>query len=526
MPKGQLNRRSGGILSANPRGIGTARIVGSALKAFGLRTVFYGDGVNAEGSAPGTANWPTQFLRKMNGRVRGAVGWMQCKSGGEMQTTYARRQWTIVQQAPLVFIGSMGHNPEVEGTIFGLDPAVNPVLIDRWKRNVQAIFDGCPLSDIFVMLTCASSSAAEPYRTAVWDAQIAFIASLGGRVRLIDTRGFDPALHTFDGVHPSSLGGEYLSDLAFAVANPLIETRTRDQIMSDVTAAADYGANLAPDWAMAGTTGTRAGTPQPTGEYATGQRITNNLAGTSAIVVSKDASPGTYSRQIATLSGTPGAAGTLVQDDTGNITLTGSTPGTFHEILLDVLVDDGAGAAPVGLRGWLMSIGSLATLGNQSNVANQNADMTAPINNIIRVPPRSISGTSGPAVVNPTLSTRWSAVALTGRTVISRWIVRQVELVAYTVPALVGNDGIMGANYQLRITGTAGGTNILRGDPGAWSGGAISFDPKWYLNGVEVASGWTYTQATPASGTVITFRPRPTNTMGSDLITEVTVTVP
>jgi site-specific DNA-methyltransferase (adenine-specific) len=396
----------------------------------------------------------------------------------------------------------MGHNPEAEGGgLLGVDPAVNPLYLDRWKRNVQAIVDGCPSATI-VVCTTLYSTVAEPYRAAVTAAQIAFVAGLGARVHLCDTAAvYDPTIHGYDGIHPNNLGAGVLAAAMFAVLDPLVETVTRAALLAQTAASGDFGANLDPDYLFAGTGGALAGTVlpvagSPNGGYASGQKITNNLVNGSgvAVTVTKDAADdGTYRTQIVTVAGTPSAANTIAQADGANLALTGGTPGTFFEALLEVIVDDGAGGAPVGFRGWGLLLGSLGSVGNSGSLANQSSDRPTKLDAVIRMPAKPCFG-SATASVNRAFTTRWSAVALTGRIRISRSIIRQTELTAYAAPAHLGSDGIMGANYGLRITGTATVGATLRGDPGCWSGGGLSFAPQWYRDGVAIdgATGWTW----------------------------------
>jgi hypothetical protein len=503
--------------------------VGASTRPLHSRILFYGDGTFSEGAAPGEANAPTRLLALMNGRVRGTVGWMQAKSGGTMATTWDRRAFAISQQPDIVVVTSMGHNPEAEGgSLLTTDPAVDPTCLDRWKRNVRGIVDGCP-SALVIVCTTLYSTGSEPYRAAISAAQADFVAELGSRVHLCDTAAvYDPTIHGYDGIHPNNLGGGVLADAMFAVLDPLVETLPRASLLGQTGAAGDFGANLDPDYLFAGASGALAGTVlpvagSPNAGYATGQKITNNLVNGSgvAVTVTKDAADdGGFRTQIVTVAGTPAAANTIAQADGANLALTGGSPGTFFEALLEVVVDDGAGGAPVGFRGWNLALGALATIGSSAAVANQTTDRPSKFDAVIRVPAKPCFGTAT-ASVNRTLTTRWSPLALAGRIRISRSIIRQTELTAYAAPAYVGGDGIMGSNYQLRITGTATVGSTLRGDPGCWSGGALAFAPQWYRDGVAIdgETGWTHVAVAADGGHTLTFRPRPSNGFGSDTAT-------
>lgn len=510
------------------RGQRRSAVLGRRRSASGLvplhgRVVFYGDGIASEGAASGDANAPTIALALMGGRLRGAVGWQQAKSGGDMETTYARRGYTIGQQADLIVICSMGHNPETDGSgaIFGYDPAVNPTLITKWKRNVQAVFDGCPAAKLVVWTTCYSSGGSEPYRAQITAAQQAFVTALGARATLFNAHAvFDPLTMANDGIHPNELGGLALGTALAAVIDPLVAPASRAAILGDTGATADHGANLSATYALPGTSGTKSGTVAPTGAYATGRTLANNLVNGSAVAVaaSKDSSPGSYEKQIVALSGTPAARNTVLQYSSANIALTGAAPGDYYEMLCELVVDNGAGGAPAGLHAWGANLGTFAGIGN--GAATFGTDRAAPLDIVVRAPPTPIFGASTTA--GTIVTTRWSATALTARTILSREIVRRVELSAYAAPLYLGTDGLAGSNHLCRITGTATVGSTLRGDPGKWSGGALDFSGRqWFRDGVAIggASGWAYVVTSDDSGRTLSFGPNPTNAFGSETTT-------
>lgn len=512
-------QRRSAVLARRSRGSGLVPLHG--------RVVFYGDGIASEGAAPGDANAPIVALALMNGRVRGAVGWMQAKSGGDMDTTFARRDHTAAQKADLVVLTSMGHNPETDGsgTLLSADPASSPVLFAKWKRNVQYQFDNlAPAARMVVWTTCYSTGI-EPYRVQVTAAQQAFIATLGARVTVFNAHAvFDPVTMANDGIHPNQLGGIALGTALAAVLDTVVTPASRDAILADTGASDQHGPNLDTDWAMTGTSGSKVGTLAPVGSYAAGKAITNSLVnGTGvAITCTKDAAPGSYERQVVQIAGTPAARNTISQSDTGTIALTGTGPGDYVEMLCECIIDDGAGGPPIGLHSWGAAPGSFGQLSNSGVVANYSADRVSRLDIVVRTPPLPIFGTSGAGQANPAVTTRWSQVALTGRTILSRPILRRIEIAAYAVPYYMGNDALTASNHLCRITGTATVGSTLRGDPGKWSGGAIGWAARaWYRDGAAIpgATDWTYVVQAADSGHVLTFGPNPANAYGSETVT-------
>lgn len=449
-----------------------------AIASLHSRIVFYGDGTGSEAAAPGDCNGPLGCLSMLAGRVRGAVGWNQCRSGDFLDDTYGRRAYTIDQKPDICVIWSMGHNDELLGANYATG-------IVKWKRNVQAIVDGLPDAIIIVSNTLASTVAGETNAATCWAEQLSFVEGLGLNVYHWDAAAaFDAGASAGDGTHPDEADGVALATSLYAVLDPLIADATFDDILNDqsANATAGYGANVygSTEYNLEGTGGTKSGTVAPTGDYANVKRITNNLTNGSSVAVtcSKDASPDPYEKQVVVISGTPASRATIVMDDTGNQTLTGGGPGDFFEWLFELQIDDGAGAAPVGLRSWAALLGALGGLGNSGDLSNFKADRATPINTVIRCPPKPIFGTATPSA-NPALTTRWSATALDGRIIISRVIVRKVETVAYAAPKDMSGDSIVTANETFRVTGTASSGSTLRCDPGKCSGGAITHTYQW-----------------------------------------------
>ncbi len=439
----------------------------SSLASIGSQILFYGDGVMSEGAAAGLRNMPTVALLALNARVMPSPGWMQCKSGGDMDTIYARRDSAIDQQPDIFVIASQGHNDHLMEN----DPDTLSTYIDKWTRNADACKAGCPSSRFFVCSTLPSTVVGETstIRNKVWARQQAW-ATANGAIYIATGEAFDPVTMSDDGTHPNQLGGALGETVIAAAISPYVVAATKTEIL-DLLRGGTYpgfvATNLDVDVLLSGTTGTKSGTVAPTGNYATGKRITNNLTnGTSvAVTVSKDAQTG-YDRQIAVVSGTPASANTIVQDETGSTTLTGAWPGRHPIVGMGLVIDNGAGAAPTGLQALSLALGSYGSIG--SSAATTGTYQRA-IDGIILAAPRCIF-TGGAYTVNAALTTRWSNVALTGRTIIEKPVLGWCDTRTRTRPCYTGADTISGANYLLRLTGTlASGAGTLRAEPGVWA---------------------------------------------------------
>lgn len=536
---GRRRRRGAGGFVASP-----------GPRPLGARVLFYGDGVNSEGACGGVRNWPAWCLSLMGGRVMPAAGWMQCKSGGDMDTIYGRLNSATRQAPDIAFFASQGHND-------GLYSSGYAPLMAKWERNLDAFVAGLPSTTTIIVMTMITSAVAGELSGGDWAATVsalmrAKVAALqaihGARIVLFDTFATHGAFGPWDHltmtpasdtgrVHPDERGGWHLGNKAALILSPLVEAATKDAVLADTTAKTWRGANIHPDYALAGTTGTKAGAVAPTGNYATGQRITNNLANGSgvAVAVSKAAQSG-YDDQLADISGTPAAQNTVVMDDTGSITLTGSTPGTYWAVMAGVKINDGAGAAPVGLHNFSFALGALSAIFSGNDLGT---GATAPVGNAVDVvllsPPKPTFGSDGPMVANPTLTARFQAMALDARIELSRPQIFQIEKAAYAAPWYWADDGIMSSNYVIRATGTGVSGNgyptagtitaatvaTIRLEPGGWSGGNLTFSRVMRRNGVVVAgafaSAWTYNAAgTLTAGDTVTFEITATNSFGSE----------
>jgi hypothetical protein len=474
-------------------GLGFSRRRGTAtpsLLPIGSQILFYGDGVFSENACPGlrcTSLWALIYLK---GRVFPSPAWMQCGSGGDMDTIYARRASAIGQQADIPVFTSQGHNDLLMGT----DPDVDATQWNKWTRNLDAWIAGNTTAGLIPVCTTIKSTVASESTIAsvgvitraqrVNQLQLAYIATkaaLDSRIIAIDTFAvYDPANMSSDptnNTHPDKRGGYALGFGTIGPAiDPYVTAKTKDEIL-DLMRANTYpgltGTNFDTDVLLqGGTGGTKSGTVAPTGSYPTGKRITNNLTnGTSvAVACSIDSSNPNYSKAVIAVSGTPAAEGTIVQDDTGAIAATGTTPAQYAAAAWGVTIDDGAGAAPTGFQSLLAAYGSFGSVGSSANDGTS-LTLTHAIDTVLIAAPKPLFLSSGPLSANPALTTRWTATALTGRVQMSRPTLHTVSTPTRSAPAYIGADTILSPNYQLRVTGTisqaAGGT--LRLEPGAWA---------------------------------------------------------
>lgn len=493
----------------------------------------FGDGVMSEGSAGGLRNGPTQFLWAMAGRVRPSLGWMQCKSGGDLDTCFARINAALVQVVAIAHFASQGHNDGLLGT----DPVASPSLFNKWKRNLDAFVAAHNgRAGVILIDNTLPSNVTENFKAQVWAAQLNYIATIvpsGGTLIVArDLSGFDPLNMTPAGdsgrVHPDERGGWWLGadpgnpNSIFSKVDPLVTAATIDDIANDTAAKSWRGANLYTDYNLAGTTGTKNGagvTPvnavnagADVGGYATNHTITNALANGSGVTVGvgKDTSPNPYDVQQVDIAGTAAARNTITEIRS-NYALTGSVPGAAFAFQAAVKIDDGAGNPPDGL----VAFGALFQGGIGNNGGDPTTGVTAPfdhvIDTVLMTAPAVIFGPTYPVNSAQQLITRWEgSVALDGRIRHSRHQIYQTELDEVGVPAYIGDDTIVSANLRLRVTGTGiSGTTVtaatvgaVRLEPGRWCNGSADwsacFTRAVRLNGApwsghQFPSGWTDT---------------------------------
>jgi len=501
------------------------------------RVVFYGDGISSEGSANGLKNAPFHALILLNGRVRPAALWMQCKSGGDMNTIYARREQAIKQQPEIFVFASQGHNDLIKSS----DYVAQMV---KWERNLDAVLAGLR-SDckIIVCTTVKSAVSTETtggdWQTAVNNAQLAAIAArqlTDSRIVLCDTyaayndpANMSPSSDT-NKVHPDERGGYAIGLAIFNAIDPIVETETKANILADITSKAFRSANIHPDNTFSGTSGTKSGTVAPTGNWPTGQRITNNLTNGTSVAVACT-TPDSSTAQ-AVLTGTPASENSIVLDDTASISLIGTVKGAFYEWREGVFIDNGSdGAAGIDNLGLVLS--SFGNMGGAIPASSTNSAVySRKIDTIISAVGCSFGATQPPAA-NPSLQVRYRASAANSRIQISKPALFQVELQEYAPMYYIGDDTIVGTNLQYRVTGTGvSGSSItaatvatLTMEPGVWAGGnadwANAFTRVMKINGSTVSgafsAGWTYNAAgTLTAGQTVTFEITGTNGLGSD----------
>ena len=511
------------------------------------RVVFFGDGVMSSGACPGLRNAPLHFLMLMNGRVRPAVGHMQCISGGDLDTIYARRANAIKQQPDLFFFCSQGHND-------GLISSSWETIITKWERNLQACID--ELDDdvaIAVCTTIKSTVSAETsggdWQTIVNNAQKVIINNMkslyGNRIVLVDTYAAysDPAnmapASDSGFTHPDERGGYVLGLKMFEALDPYVVAATKDDILNDISAKTWRGANIHADNTFSGTSGTKSGTIAPTGTWPTGQRITNNLTNGTSVGVACTTPSSTIAQAVVT--GTPASENNIILDDTAAFNLTGGIKGAFFEWREGILIDDGANGA-AGIDNIALIGGSLGTIGS---TATGNTVHSAPysrkIDTILSVP-LCLFGAGTPPTLNPQLAIRYRAVSQNSRIQISKPAVFQIEKEPYAPMYYLGDDGVFAGSFRVRATGTGvSGTTInaatvgtITMEPGAWSGGASDwntvFTREMKVNGVVVsgafASGWTYNATgTLTAGQTVEFTVTANNGLGSPASKTTTYTV-
>ncbi len=467
--------------------------------------IFIGDGIGATGSAPGRANFPTRVIEGMNGRVRGTAGWNLHDSGDSMllQLTRSKFAWRQVAgyEDAIIVIGPTGHNDDVNS--IGLS-----AWLARWDACVDEIIDNS-VCDIIIGQYFPSTSIANEsnYRADIWAHQLARDGTAGGRVRVAprDT-SIDPTagVDTPDGTHPSETGAKKIADPIIALLDTMVEAATVDDILNETSAnvAMGLGAIMHINRALSGSGGSKTGTIPATGNVANSHTLLNNLTnGTGvAVVADNTTEAGTQAYDVA---GTPASANTT-RLSSANTAITGSTPGRLVEWVGRIRMDNGAGGAPVGVRGFSADMVNFGTLGGSGAITNQLADMTEVYDHVVRVPPLPPFGGAGPYNYQGQLTVRHSAVAQDTRIRLDRPGFRYVDLLERSAPVYLGNDGVQGANYWVRLetatgvvtatpaldangtgTITAATVSTVRLATGVFEGGNLTFTRQILLNGVE-----------------------------------------
>jgi hypothetical protein len=481
--------------------------------------VFYGDGVSSEGACPGVRNWPSWALLFLGGRVLPSGAWMQAKSGGDL-TTITARMHCATDQAPDIFVvTSAGHND-------GLVSSSYATYLPAWTAIVDGVIAALPSwAVIVVMLTLPSGVVAEAtggdWRATLRAAQTAIVqdrrATHGNRIILFDPYaaqgGFGPYDYTThanasDGnVHLNAAGGYTVGRMFASLMTDRVVAASKDAVLADVSASARRGANVYGAWNLTGTAGAKSGTVAPTGNVATTHTLTNNLAnGTSVAVVAAKIAQSGFEQQQIDVSGTPAATNTVKFARSSNATLTGATPGKYFAFMTGLRIDDGAGGAAVGPTNFGLTFGSMGNLFSTADLGAWGlAAVPAAIDTVAVCPGKAMFGNDQTAIA-PAAEFRFGVASSDTEVVLDRWQVFELETLARRIPSYIGDDTIVGTNFQCRITGTgvtmtagsltgtvsAATAATLRAEPGNWAGGGLSFAAGWKRNGTTVSSAWTY----------------------------------
>lgn len=519
------------------------------------RIAVLADGIlSGQNSASGPACGLYHAMEFINGRLKPCIGFDIGASSGETFASMRARIPQLIGQKPDVVVIHGSHNDFNNTYTHTVNPAWSSTwtTVDDYNAKFQAIINdiktGLPNCIIVIITTVPSTTAAANetagnrdiiwnYQRALHDGKKIFVCDLGGTGA---SPGYNPATFNHDGTHPNYLGGVYIGRTKLGpLLDTLVAPATIDELLNTRTAFGEFGADLYTlnEYQFAFTTGGQlAGTIAPTGQYADGKRITNNLTnGTSVSVVCSRDTTNAAAIQYSLITGTPAAANTVVEDEatspTSTVTLgiSSAVIGKYYELILLRSFDDGAGGA-ADVRSFAAAVGSFGSWNVAASNANASQDYDFAFSQVVRTAPKCVYQNnpaliSGNLNVNPAITSRLSNIAQQTRLGRSRQILREVERTAYGIPTLIENY-VTGASDRLRIMGTVGGTNALIASPGQIAGGGLSFSPEWRLNGVLVSSTWVYTQTTPAPGDVIEFRPNPSNSVGTNNSIAVSVTVP
>lgn len=493
-------------LGARQRGGGGGG--GLARLALHCRSVWLGDSITSLSSTKAERNFTEMALFYLNGRVRRAVSGDQGVGGDTMTQIAARLSWTT-GQAPDLVVCHFGHNG-------GLASVGLSTFMTQWTGIYTSLRAALPNARIVMCQTLPSTVAGQT-RTdyaapgGVWEQQAALEGADGGKTRVVLVpSGYNATsgVHTADGVHPLETGAALFGAAVAAVIDTLVETASVDAIMAEVTAnsVAGLGVNVDVDWALSGTAGTKSGTVAPTGNVATGKNVTNN---TSAAVACDIVAASGFNKQRLLVSGAVSAENTVVFQDTGNISIPSTEPGGFYE-MLGCVESTATGLWHFGCI--LGSIGGfMATISDTSTLA-----ALPSFSGILRSFPKALQSVS--ASVRPEFRFRYEAGTAGGEILVSRPILRQIELTAYAAPFRCDGDGRIAPANTAAVNGTGTVGQTLTAQPGTWSGGGIAFTFQWTRNGVDIAGATsrTYVLQAADSGTTVSCRVTATNTVAND----------
>lgn len=452
---------------------------GSSLIAIGSQIGFWGDGVFGTGCTAGLRRATDMALILLNLRVIPGPGYQQCISGSTMDTVYDRKELAANQCWKIAVYSNDGHNDALMST----DPDLDATQWTKWKRNFDWWRQNNSRASLIPVCTTVKSTVVAEGNTAsvggmtiaqrvnqLQKAYITAAAALDARILLIDTfTVYDPLNMSSDSgafyTHPDVRGGYALGSYIAAAISPYIVAGTKDEVQA-LLLAGTYpgmtGTQFDTDVLMAVDGGTATNI---TGTWTSGKRAVNNLAGTASVAASKDTSPGTYTKRILTISGTPGAENTIVEDDTGNITATGTTPGGHVMCTWGFKIHDGSNGAPVGFRNIGVTWGNFGLFGT-SGTDGTSQTLAQKLEGIIATAPLGGFASNGPYAANPAFATRWANASLTGVVEIDRPMMHIVTTLDAGPAAYIGWDTVLGANYKIRLSGTIA---ALRAETGQWT---------------------------------------------------------
>lgn len=431
------------------------------------RYVALGDSITSLSASKGFLNWTMFATYLLGGRLRPAIGADQGIGGNTMTQILARIGNTTSQKPDIVFEMS-GHND-------GFTAGSTATLITRKRAILNGLRAALPSAVIVALAALPSSSGSEDADVlAAFNADIAAWVQSDRRAIYVPVpTGWVHGTHTYDGTHPNIAGAVLIAHTVYDAVSPYLAA---GDVLLETTASGFHGANLDPEYALAGTGGTKTGTTPPTGNVATGKEVTNS---TDAAVACSKGTIGSDATQIIEITGTPSSEANVTFDEaSGSSIATGAAIGDYLEYLVGVnLSNTDDVSAPAGLKNILVGGTGMGTLGNNATDANNTTTLAEALEGVFRTLPTVLLSTN--TVVPNVIARMASGVAADAQVEIYRPIVRKTELVAYATPFYLGGDGIKAAVSTVRITGTATNGQVLTGGPGDWSGGACVMTYQW-----------------------------------------------
>lgn len=393
----------------------------------------------------------------------------------------------VVEQRPAIIFVEGGHND---------NPGASPSTVIADQRTVQTALRTQAGSSVYIVWQTKIPTSVE----GVDSTKLANLATVnadrmaldgtdGGKTLCVDvSTGFDYTTMTYSEsagtvrVHPNEKGARFIAERILTKIAPILPASSLDDILGDVLAANDHGANLASaKWALPGTGGavSNLGGGTTTGQVANTMLVTNNT--TAAVVCSKEV-VGAYEKQVIEITGTVTTEGSVFFGDgtLTNRTTLNALPGEYFEGVFGRKISHTDGvSAPVGVRsyGGLLPLGVAGySLANYAAAdANSGNDIDAVVEaGISRTQPK-IQPTAFTLIQN-SFGVRLAAGTVNVRLELWKPIVRKLFTTAKYAPIYVGDDLIKGTTERLGLSsGTVANGNVLTFRPGAWLGGGLSF---------------------------------------------------